>query len=390
MHILHLTPYYIPAYAWGGVVRVVEGLAQAQIAQGHQVTVLTTNTLNPHERIENLNDMVDGVRVVRVPNVSLGLRRTVNLSTPRGMRKVAQSLLDDVDVVHVHEFRTVENLLATPVAYDKNIPLILSPHGTLTQATGRSRLKRWWDTILSSAVALRFDHVVGLTEDELTDVRDLWRYFGMRRIPTEFSVIPNGIAQDDFATLPDTSEFDATYNLKNKLVVLYLGRLHERKGVHLLAESIQQINNDDIRLMIAGPDEGMQEILESMTDSRIIMTGYIEGDMRLQALARADIFALPAIGEGLSMAVLEAMASETAVLITEGCHLPEVAEYNAGLIIERDVASIKSGLEHLINDATLREQQAKNARDLVQRQFTWASVAQQYERVYQQYIKGKI
>ena len=50
MHILHLSPYYRPAYAFGGVVRAVEGIAGALAARGHQVTVLTTDALDQKRR----------------------------------------------------------------------------------------------------------------------------------------------------------------------------------------------------------------------------------------------------------------------------------------------------------------------------------------------------
>ena len=143
MRILHLTPYYRPAYAFGGVVRAVEGLATAQARQGHQVTVLTTDALDQSTRLADATEeTIDGVRVLRRPNVSTFLRGKFNLSTPRSMKKTAESLLPAIDVLHVHEFRTVENLLVTPVALSLGIPIVLSPHGTLSHTTGRSHLKR--------------------------------------------------------------------------------------------------------------------------------------------------------------------------------------------------------------------------------------------------------
>lgn len=64
MHILHLSPYYKPAYAFGGVVRAVEGMAGALVKRGHQVTVLTTDALDQTARYGGAADeMADGVRV---------------------------------------------------------------------------------------------------------------------------------------------------------------------------------------------------------------------------------------------------------------------------------------------------------------------------------------
>src|SRR5262245_46696 len=137
MHILHLIPYYVPAYAFGGVVRSCEGMTRALVRRGHDVTVLTTDAFDQTRRGAcPVEEMVSGVRVLRCRNQSVWLRGRLNLSTPIGMRSLAREALADVDVVHCHEFRTVENFLVTPVATQLNKPLILSPHGTLTHETG--------------------------------------------------------------------------------------------------------------------------------------------------------------------------------------------------------------------------------------------------------------
>ena len=167
MRILHVTPYYTPAYAFGGVVRSVEGLTRALARRGHAVTVLTTDALDQTHRFMGANDeLIDGVHVIRVPNRSLWLRGRANLSTPFGMRAIAHQLIPANDIIHCHEFRTAENLLVTPTAAHQHKSLVLSPHGTLTRSTGRGGLKTVWDQLLSPAVARRFDHVIGLTEAE--------------------------------------------------------------------------------------------------------------------------------------------------------------------------------------------------------------------------------
>jgi glycogen synthase len=87
MHILHITPYYAPAYTFGGVVSATQGLTRALVQRGHEVTVLTTDALNLEQCIHNEPDTVlDGVRVLRVPNVIYPLRK-LNLSTPLSLQK---------------------------------------------------------------------------------------------------------------------------------------------------------------------------------------------------------------------------------------------------------------------------------------------------------------
>ncbi|MCB9457691.1 MAG: glycosyltransferase [Anaerolineaceae bacterium] len=384
MNILHLTPYYTPAYAFGGVVRSVEGMTQALAERGHTVTVLTTDALDQSRRHTGPHDeMLNGVRVVRVPNLSPWLRGKLNLSTPSRMHKVARNLLDGIDVVHCHEFRTVENLLVTPVAARLGIPLVLSPHGTLSLTTGRSRMKAAWDRLLSSAVALRFDHVIGLTVAEVEAVKTLWPAFGRRRIPATFSAIPNGVNPAEYENLPGREIFRARYGLGNGPVCLFMARLHPRKGAHLLAEAFRQVNIPEARLVIAGPDEGGRALIEPIIDERVILTGYLGGEERLAAFAAADVFALPAVGEGLPMVVLEALAAGLPAIVSPECYLPEVARSGAGMEVEPDVDSLAGALRLVLLEAARRQEMGIAARRLVNERFTWAQIAAALEAVYQ-------
>lgn len=390
LHILHSTPYYAPAYAFGGVVRAVEGLSRALVRLGHQVTVLTSDSLNQTERYHGpIDEQRDGVRVFRVRNLSTWLRGHYNLSTPKGLSKIAESLLEEVDVVHCHEFRTVENILLTPVAEKLGTPMVLSPHGTLTYDTGRSRVKAIWDKLFSPQIARRFDHIAALTQDELQQVQALWPSFGRRRIPAAFSVIPNGIHLADFTNLPDTVAFRRQWHLGDGPVVLFMGRLHARKGVDKLIQAFTQIDMPQARLLIVGPDEGMLEAVRPLADNRVIFTGYLDGDDRLAALAAADIFALPAVGEGLSMAALEAMACGLPVLLSPGCNLPEVAECHAGIIVEPQADLLAEALNTLLSDTALRQKMGQAARQLVEERFTWEQIARQYVSLYSALLAQK-
>lgn len=383
MNILHLTPYYAPAYAFGGVVRSVEGMARVLARRGHHVTVLTTDALDQHSRGDNPNDeIIDGVRVLRIPNLSPRLRGRFNLSTPQGMKALGRSLLPEMDVVHCHEFRTVENLLVTPDAAALGKPLVLSPHGTLAQSTGRSTLKVYWDRLLSPAVAQRFDHVVGLTAQEVADAQALWANFGRRQIPATFSAIPNGIDPDEYTNLPGREIFRERYRLGDTPICLFMGRLHPRKGALLLANTFRAAKISDTKLVIAGPDEGEMAQIQALDDEHIILTGYLGGADRLAAFAAADMFVLPAVGEGLPMVVLEAMGAGLPVIVSPGCNLPEVAEHGAGLEISPEIEPLSAALKALLTDADQRAKMGDAAQKLVREKFTWDSIAIQLEQVY--------
>lgn len=382
MRLLHITPYYAPAYAFGGVVSAVTGMTQALAARGHTVTVLTTDALDRRQRFTGSSDeYLSGVRVLRVPNLSVWLRGYLNLSTPWRMSQQAQQLLATVDVLHLHEFRTVENLLSVPLAAQAKIPIVLSPHGTLIYATGRSFLKQAWDTLLSPRIARPIRHVIGLTAQEMSDAQQLWQRLG--RFSTTFSVIPNGVHTAEFAQLPDDTVFREQYGISAEKIILFMGRLHARKGVEVLVRAFHAAHLPDTRLVLAGPDEGMLSVIQPLLDEKIIITGYLNHEQRLAALAAADVFVLPAIGEGLSMAVLEAMAAGVPVLLSPGCNLPEVADEGAGVIVEPLIDALAAALNTMLNNAALLQTMGQRAQSLIAHKFTWEIVAKKLEAVYQ-------
>ena len=388
MHILHVTPYYAPAYAFGGVVRAVEGLAAATLARGHRVSVLTTDAYNQMQPYSGaLDSSENGITVRRARNVVYPLRGRLNLSTPPALRQLAAQMLTDIDVVHLHELRSVENLIVAPMAASRGIPVVLSPHGTLTQSTGRSQLKQLWDRWLSPHVMRLVHSVIGLTADENAEAAAMWAAAGLL---LDVETIPNGVDADAFARLEGGAAFRARYGLGEAVVCLFMGRLHARKGVEALAQAFMQANLMNARLVFAGPDDGMLATLQGLAaaDPRIVLTGFVDGVERLGALAAADVFALPATGEGLSMAALEAMAAGLPLLLSPGCHLPEAEQAGAGIIVEPQVEPLRAALERLMTDATLRREMGAAAAQLARRQFAWEVVGARWDEVYNRVKHG--
>ena len=240
--------------------------------------------------------------------------------------------------------------------------------------------------MLSAGVALRIDHVIALVEPELEDVQTLWQTFGRRQIPTQFSIIPNGIHLDDFLNLPPADDFREKYGLDDAPTVLYMGRLQQRKGVDILVKAFQLADVQDSRLLIVGPDEGMLDTVRALADGdeRIVITGYLGGDERLKALSASDVFALPAIGEGLSMAVLEAMGAGLPVILSHGCNMTDVEPNGAGFVMDVSTDAIADKLRLLLTDAGLRQQMGHASRQLITQKYTWEKVALKLDSVYQQ------
>ena len=386
LRILHLTPYFAPAYAYGGVVRALEGLAEAQVSAGNTVRIVTSAA--EQEKFP-IRETLNGVEVYRVRNRWPQLRKWLNLSSPSGLGELLEALVAESDVIHCHEFRTVENWILKRYLNQvkKPVPVVLSPHGTLTYSTGRRLAKRIWDATLGRRIVNLFDHVVCLTPDEGDQVQNLWRLLGQTPRPT--SVIPNGVQPEIFSAELRANlrrKFRERLQIDQKPTLLFMGRLHQRKGVSLLAQAIQQLDNFDMQLLIAGPDEGEGKQLRDVSDERIKLLGYLSGEDRLAALAAADGFVLPAVGEGLSMALLEALAAGLPAIITPGCHMPEIVEYGAGWMVQPEIESLQHGISVWLGAQDEWSQMSAAGKQLVREKFSWDRVVSDWTTVYRDLI----
>jgi glycosyltransferase involved in cell wall biosynthesis len=393
MILLHVTPYFAPAWSFGGVCRAVSDLARAQVASGHRVSVLTTDALTRSSRVPASEETIDGVRVVRVRTRSLAVRARLNLSTPIGFRHTLRRLLtaDPPDVIHCHELRTIETLHVAEATRAAGRPLlVVSPHGTLPYHTGRTWGKRAWDTLLSRRLLPRLDQVIALTPAEAWDAKALWARHGVPLDEAQIAIVPNGVDAELAVRMPPRAAARSRWRLGEGPVVLFLGRLAERKGLPLLASAFASVARRlaSARLLIAGPDEGaraelMAEIARRELDTSVVLAGMLTEEERLMALAASDVFALPAVGEGFSMAVLEAMACSVPVVVSRECHFPEVAEAGAGLTVERTVSAWSDALSQLLADPASRADMGRRGRDLVRANYGWPRIAHRMESAYQ-------
>lgn len=178
MVVLHVTPCLAPAWACGEVAEHVARLAVAQAAAGDIVIVLTTDVSAPHERIAADAELLDGVHVIRIRTMNSSSRWSVGFTLPRGFGRAADDVLRRfaVEVVHLHEVRTIENLSAAARAGDRTI--VLSPHDALRPSRSNGVLTRAWDRFAGPRVLARVRHVIADRQVDVEAAAELWRNAG--------------------------------------------------------------------------------------------------------------------------------------------------------------------------------------------------------------------
>jgi poly(glycerol-phosphate) alpha-glucosyltransferase len=347
-----------------GVTRIMCDLAQGLEKQGGSVSLYAA-AMNGHPSGAHLLEAPS--RYVSEPGMWLG-----GLASSPRLRRRIDADIDSVDIVHSHSVWMLPNHYASSAALRRGKPVVFTAHGALEPwALGRSSWKKrpvgwWWqDRDLQRAACIHVN-----TPAEVAGIRA----YGLRN---PIAVIPNGV---------DLAAFDGMLRRAgDQRVLLFLSRLHAKKGLSPLIGAWKSLSNDhpDWRLMIAGRDDGAEaatrsQIAELGLQDRITMAGVLEGEQKLAAFASADAFVLPSYSEGFSMAVLEAMAAGLPVVLTPGCNFPQAAASGAAIEVEPETQSLQRGLRELLSMSdTQRCEMGRRARELVQRDHSWDRVATQ-------------
>jgi glycosyltransferase involved in cell wall biosynthesis len=112
----------------------------------------------------------------------------------------------------------------------------------------------------------------------------------------------------------------------------------------------------------------------------------ITGERKLDLLARADVFCLPSEAEGQSMAVLEALASATPVVLSPGCHFPQAADSGAGIVVSPQAEPLAAALSRLLADRDALERMGRRGRALVKAHYGWDAITDRMIEVYERGI----
>lgn len=393
MHVLLVTHGYKPAYRIGGPIVSVAALAEGLVARGNRVTVFTTNS-NLDEDLDVPTDVpvdVEGVAVhyfrrteplkpllSRIPYFS----RSIGLLHTPAMKPALAALLPSVDLVHTQMPFVSPTRIAGRAALAAGKPLFYHQRGVFDPArlAFRSAKKRAYIALVERPLMRRATTLFALTQAEEASYRALG-------VTTPVEVVPNGIDTGSLRTAPAAPLPGIAEDAQ---VVLFLARLHETKGADLLLAAFARIAAQFPKavLVLGGPDEsGLEEsyrvrLTEAGLADRVRFPGMLTGEAKRDWLARADLFCLPSVAEGLSMAMLEALGSGTAVLLSPGCHFPQAETAGAGRIAERSEDAWVAALTEMLSQPQRLREMGIRARGLVERDYAWPGIVRRIEAAY--------
>lgn len=382
MRILQVAAYYPPHV--GGLERHVESLSRKLVEAGHEVTVYTANV--PRLRA---NEVVDGVEIRRFRCLASPLGNPV---TPGLFCKLLGS--DGFDVVHTHiHYHMCSNLTALSNVFKKR-PLVLTVHGLMLGYHGWrrglelvfNRTVGWW-TLQS------VDRVIVLTPTLAGMVEEL----GARRERTV--VVPGWIEPVATDSRGDGAGFRAAHGLGGKKVLLFAGRILPAKGLSYLIEAAAKAQSSPMVAIIGDEAPGyagckyslVQQVKRLGLEQQVLFLGRFSREDLEAAYQAADLFVLPSGGEGLPMALLEAMSHGKCVLATNVPGNWDVVTdgLNGSLVKAGDPVDLARKIDALLADDQLRTRLGAQARRDVEQKYTPGVVLGKILEVYREVQESK-
>ncbi|MEP6808724.1 MAG: glycosyltransferase [Chthoniobacterales bacterium] len=363
MKILQLLPTLDPSS--GGVARTVLATSRALAARGHTTEIAS----------------LDGPNAAWVADAGLPVHGLGDsLTTYSYSKKLLPWLRENAarfDRVIVNGVWQYHSLAAWRAFAGTATPYYVFPHGMLDTWFKRTyplkHLKKWpywaWAEyrVLRDAAAVIFTS----EEERLETRKSFWLYRAREKICSlGIEVPPPASAEPFLARFPQ---------LRGQRILLFLGRLHPKKGCDLLVDAFERLAGNDptFTLVLAGPDqiswanELRGRAARGGCGSRIIFAGMLEGEMKWSAFAAAEAFVLPSHQENFGLAVAEALAVGRPVLISNRVNIwREIVADEAGYVENDDLAGTTQLLERWRQTTSdVRATMQENARRCFARRF---------------------
>lgn len=392
-YILLVTPYFAPAWGYGGPPRINFDLAKYLVEQGHKVTVLTTDVLDGKKRSVPLIETMDGIDVVRFKNVSNWLAWNFKIFWPIGYKKYIQKHIVEYDFVYISDLRDYQNVPTYKACVQNDIPYSISAYGELPLTGGiKGLIKKYYDRRWGKEMLARATYLFGQTEHE----NALYLKYGGRK--DQCQLLPLGIQFSDFVD----AEPDRGFREKNgipddKKIILFIGRINELKGIDILVRALPKVLESvpKAHLLIIGRDDGyyLQKIKDLVKELNlnydVTILGPIYGKDNHAAYLEASVFAFtPRHYEETSLACLGALALKTPVVTSEQASIPYLEESKAGFEISLDEKVLVQKLTLILKDPKLGEEMGKNGRGLIKKVFDVPKVGEQLKEMIRKAVEN--
>ena len=373
MRVLHVIPYFAPAFSYGGPVVSTLSLCKALLRIGVNVEVFTTTANGASDLPASMEgaDVYEGVRV-----------RYFSRAFPRrffgaaGLAEIIPSVLDSYDLLHIHGLWNLPAWTASQPARRVGLPYVISPRGMLEAGSmaHKSWRKRFAYLVMEreNLANAAFLHATSAAEGQTL------KSYGF---DAEIVVLPNGVDVWEGAPLSRGAFRRRRGVDENAKLIVFLGRIHPIKRLDILADAFGQIRKivPNTRLVIAGPDEcGYRKALEPMftrVSRAVHWIGEVGQADKWALLKDADVLVMCSDSESFGMSVIEAMAAGIPVVVTQTCPWREIETAGCGFWVAQESGEIAKAVGYILSHPAEAEVMSKRGRALARINYDWDTIA---------------
>lgn len=288
------------------------------------------------------------------------------------------------DIVHLHGLWQYPSAATNRWFHKQRRPYLVSPQGMLEPwALQRSRAKKRLAMLLFQKVCL---HNAACLHATATMEVESIRAAGFQN---PVALIPNGVDMPPEEPAGSREQRAAIRSETGLRTMLFLSRIHPKKGLLNLVEAWRRVAPSGWRLVIVGPDEighlaEVQRAVQAAGLERSIeFSGEAWGDARWQFYREADLFVLPTFSENFGIVIAEALACGVPVITTRGAPWEDLIAHQCGWWIDVGVEPLARALHETtaLSDAQ-RYEMGQRGCSLVAAKYLWPGIAQNMKSVY--------
>jgi glycosyltransferase involved in cell wall biosynthesis len=365
----------------GGSVTVPYELSKELAKRNHEVTIITTDWGFDQQYADTIRD--EGVNVIPFTCVAnFGLF----LYSP-SMKIWLEKNLNEFDIIHLHNYRSYQNGVVRSFAVKLGIPYIIQAHGSVLPFFEKQTLKKMYDFVWGNKILLHASKLIAVSKVEKE------QYVKMGVPEDKIEIIPNGFDLSKYEILPKRGTFRKKFGIEpNEKMVIYLGRLHKRKGIDFLIKGFAEnrLQHPNTKLIIAGPDNGFlcylkSQVTELKLSNSVMFTGFLSETEKIEALVDADLFVNPGTLEIFGLVPFEAIMCGTPVIVADDCGCGEIIrEADCGYLVTfGDTAGLNTKINEALRNIPLAEEKVLQGQQYIKGCLTWNTSILKFEKLYE-------
>lgn len=387
MKLLYITPYYKPAWYFGGPPRCISEQAELlQLKFGWNIEVLTLN-LNGNKKLfdtkEIVTQFVDGVQVHYLPHVYTPFYNYFFSDKLYGFK----NQLKQYNAIHIHGVFNAFSNIGMQMAVKSNVPFILTPHGMLD---------KW--CVQKSGAAKKLHHY--FFERRLLNKAHAIHFTTVSE--QQNSVLPKSIKANVIPYLINFQAIEENENSivndsDNKIRAVFFGRINRKKGLISFIEALGHLSESEkqkICFDIYGNDEEnhlarvKDAIVKHKLQQVVTYKGFLKPEDRNNLLKNYDVMVLTSFQENFGITVLEALKEGVPVFVSDKVNVADwIEKYDCGWVTFMDKNSITQNLQRLL---LLSPQQVKakgkNNMALINNEMSVKVLLAAYKKMYEEMI----